>query len=208
MNAMTTGAPDNKAALRTAKQVVTPKARLNFAHLFTPRQRLNQGELVYQCVLVFDDPRTDLTALRNAAAAAAKEKWGADWIKWSKLSNFKKPLRRCEEKDDRESFPAGCWFMTTWSKNQPGMVDQANRPILSEKQLYSGCYVYADVNAFAFDQQGSKGVSFGLNNIQKVADGERLDGRRDPTQVFKPIEGYDPGTGGGSDNPLDDEIPF
>jgi hypothetical protein len=206
MNAIAPSTGD-KATVRSAKQVVTPKARLNFAHLFTPRQRLNQGELVYQCVLVFE-VGADLTALRNAAAAAAKEKWGADWLKHSKLSTFKKPLRRCEEKDDRESFPAGAWFLTAWSKNKPGMVDQANRPILSESQLYSGCYVYADLNAFAYDQQGSKGVAFGLNNIQKVADGERLDGRRDPTQVFKPIEGYDAGTGGSDGNPLDDEIPF
>lgn len=187
----------------SVKQAVTPVARLNFAHLFTPRQRMNAGELVYQCVLVFD-AGTDITNLRNAAAAAAKEKWGDQWLKTTQASNFKKPFRKCEEKDDRDSFPAGGQFMTVWSKNKPGMVDQAMRPILNENQLYSGCYVKADVNAFAFDQQGSKGVAFGLNNIQKVKDGERLDGRRDPTQVFEPIEGFDAGTG----NPLDDEIPF
>jgi|SRR5882672_796380 len=201
MNA--TAPATDKSATRSAKQVVTPKARMNFAHLFTPRQRMNQGELVYQCVLVFEG--VDLMKIRNAAAAAAKEKWGADWLKISQQQNFKKPLRKCEEKDDRESFPAGGWFLTVWSKNQPGMVDQAMRPILDESKLYSGCYVMADINAYAYDQQGSKGVAFGLNNIQKVADGERLDGRRDPTQVFSAIDGYDAGTG---DNPLDDEIPF
>ena len=33
------------------------------------------------------------------------------------------------------------------------------------------------ITAFGYDVKGNKGISFALNNVQKWADGERLDGR-------------------------------
>ena len=44
-------------------------------------------------------------------------------------------------------------------------------------EMYPGVIVRASVTAFAFDTDGNKGVSFGLNNLQKVRNGERIDGR-------------------------------
>jgi len=43
--------------------------------------------------------------------------------------------------------------------------------------MYPGAGVRASVSAFAYDSNGNKGVSFALNNMQKVSEGERLDGR-------------------------------
>ena len=47
---------------------------------------------------------------------------------------------------------------------------------MEPEEIYSGCYVRASINAYAFNIQGNSGVSFGLNNIQKVRDGEPLGG--------------------------------
>jgi hypothetical protein len=195
---------------RTAKQVVTPKARLNYAHLFEPAPRMRKAvagsrnaELVFQCCLVFE-AGTDIQGMRNAAAAACKEKWGDQWQKISAAPTFKRPFKSSADRADQEGFPPGSVFITVWSKNKPGIVDQVKRPILDPNQLYSGCYVKADLNAYAYEQEGGRGVAFGLNNIQKIADGERLDGRRDPQAVFDVVEGFD----AAADNPLDDDIPF
>jgi hypothetical protein len=43
--------------------------------------------------------------------------------------------------------------------------------------MYPGAQVRGSVSAFGYDYQGNKGVSFGLNNLQKLGEGERIDGR-------------------------------
>ena len=60
--------------------------------------------------------------------------------------------------------------------------------ILDESEIYSGCYGKVSLRAFAYDQKGNKGVSFGLQNVQKVRDGESLGGRVNPQDEFKPVE--------------------
>lgn len=201
---MNTATP-NPAPAKTSdpRFVVTPKARLNYAHLFAPRAGPNGEDPSYNCCLVFD-PGTDITALRRAAGHAAREKWG------NKMPpKLKNPFRDNSDRDGQDGFPVGGIFITCRSKNKPGMVDQAMRKILSDEQIYSGCWVRASVRAFAFDRNGNRGVSFALLNVQKMADGERLDNRRSPDQDFEPLPGADedgPFSGGARD-PLDGE-PF
>jgi len=50
-------------------------------------------------------------------------------------------------------------------------------PILDETEVYSGCYGRASVNFFPYSHKGNRGVACGLNNVQKLADGESLGGR-------------------------------
>jgi hypothetical protein len=45
--------------------------------------------------------------------------------------------------------------------------------------------VRAQLRAFSYDSNGNKGVSFALNNIQKLGDGERLDNRQAATDAFE-----------------------
>ena len=42
--------------------------------------------------------------------------------------------------------------------------------------MYSGCYCRFSLNFYPFSVRGNKGVAAGLNNVQKVCDGERLGG--------------------------------
>jgi hypothetical protein len=43
------------------------------------------------------------------------------------------------------------------------------------------------VAVFAFDKAGKKGVSVGLNNLQVVAKGKRIDGQRDASEDFEAL---------------------
>jgi hypothetical protein len=45
---------------------------------------------------------------------------------------------------------------------------------MDKADLYSGCYLRATVTAYAYTHGGNKGVSFSLQNLQKVRDGEPL----------------------------------
>lgn len=57
------------------------------------------------------------------------------------------------------------------------------------------------MTAFAYDMPTSKGVSFALNNVQKLGDGKRLDGRVAATDDFEALESEPASMG---DDNLDD----
>lgn len=62
--------------------------------------------------------------------------------------------------------------------------DPAKEPSL----IYSGCYCLANVVAFAYNQK-SKGVSFGLQSVMKVKDGEPLASGFDAANDFSDVKG-------------------
>ena len=44
-------------------------------------------------------------------------------------------------------------------------------------EVYSGVYGRASINFYAFNSNGNKGIACGLNNLQKIRDGEPLGGK-------------------------------
>lgn len=170
-------------------KVMTPEFRASFADVFVPRAPEEGKEPVYAVTMLFAKD-ADLSALKAAAKAAAIEKWGADQNKWPK--NLKLPFRDQGEKD-YDGYEAGCIFVRASSKQKPGLVDANVQPIIDPSEFYSGCYARATVNAFAWGgaahQKGQNGVSFGLQNIQKIHDGEAFGGRSKPTDDFAPVGG-------------------
>ena len=66
------------------------------------------------------------------------------------------------------------YFLNANSNQKPGIVDKDLNEILDPDEVYSGCWGRASLNFYPFDSNGNKGIGAGLNNIQKVKDGERL----------------------------------
>ncbi|MBO6210449.1 MAG: DUF2815 family protein, partial [Schwartzia sp.] len=58
-----------------------------------------------------------------------------------------------------------------------GIVDASRQPILERSEVYSGVYGRASINFYAFNTNGNKGIACGLNNLQKIRDGESLGGK-------------------------------
>jgi hypothetical protein len=48
--------------------------------------------------------------------------------------------------------------------------------IIDPSEFYSGCFGRASITFYAYNAQGSKGIACGLNNLQKLEDGEALGG--------------------------------
>ena len=99
----------------------------------------------------------------------------------------------------KEKYPecAGHWLITASRAKKSGapkVVDQQMQQILDEGELYAGCYARMSVHAYAYaptkeNPQIKTGVSFGLNNVQKVADGEPLGGMSSrPEDDFEPVQ--------------------
>ena len=63
------------------------------------------------------------------------------------------------------------------SATKPGIVDADCQQILERSEVYSGVYGRASINFYAFNSNGNKGIACGLNNLQKIRDGEPLGGK-------------------------------
>lgn len=175
--------------MATAPQkLFTPKFRVSFANVFRPQAPLPGtpagAKPKYGLTMLFAKD-ADLTALRQAAHAAAVEKFGDKLKDPAFQKRLRSPFRDQGEKTF-DGYVAGAVFINATSSQKPGLVDQDVNPIIEESQFYSGCYAIATVNAFAYDTAGNVGVAFGVNNIQKVADGEPLGGRTRPEDDFRP----------------------
>lgn len=166
---------------RSKFRLITPIARLSYPHLFHPQKAMDaDGKDKYGCELIFP-PGTDLSALRAAANGAAVAKWGAAIPK--KLRN---PFRDGDEDREGKDGYAGCAFIGARCADKPGIVIGQNKDICTdESQIYGGCYVRASVTAFGYHhKKGGMGVSFALNNVWKLRDGEPFGNRVPADQDF------------------------
>lgn len=163
----------------TTKRVITPEARLSYPYLFEKSEGMNGAEGKYQCELIFE-PGADLSELRAAANAAAKDKWGDNIPK-----NLRSPFRKGDDdREDKDGYE-GRVFIGARSKDRPGIVVGRDRHACTDpSEIYGGCWVKASVTAFAYDTSGNKGVSFALNNVWKLRDGEPFGSRRNASEEF------------------------
>lgn len=171
-------------------KVKTPRFRVSFPKVFKAKVNKLSGKAEFSVVALFPKG-ADLSALEKAAEAVKEERWGKDKAKWPK--NLKSPFRDQGEKVREDgSLPQGhekgAIFMSFKSKDKPGVVDQNVQPIMEENVFYPGCWAIASVNAYAYDHAGNRGVSFGLNNVQKVGDGESFSGKPSAESDFSPVE--------------------
>ena len=158
-------------------KVVTGLVRFSYVHIFEPTAIDEGSDEKYSLSVII--PKSDKATLKKIKEAieAAKEqgrtkKWGG-----KSPAELKLPLRDGdEERPDDEAY-ANSYFFNCSSKQKPGIVDKNTQPILDAEEVYSGCYGRVAVNFYPFDTSGSKGVAAGLNNVQKIKDGDPLGGR-------------------------------
>lgn len=171
-------------------KVVTGKVRLSYVHLFEAYTSDEDQEAKFSCVLLI--PKTDkktlarIEAARQAATEAGKDsRWGGKIP-----AALKYTLHDGDEEADLERNPeyAGHMFMSVSSKTKPGIVDADVNPIMDSTEVYSGCYARVSINAFPYSAKGNKGISFGLNHVQKLADGDFLGGRSRAEDDFDAVE--------------------
>lgn len=167
------------SAKKSPTKVVTNEVRLSYVHLFEPYAHTEDQDPHYSVTLLI--PKTDTTTLGKIEAAikvAAEE--GKNTKFGGKVpGNLKTTLHDGDVEADLDRNPeyAGHMYMAISSKQRPGVVDLDLNPVLDPTQVYSGCYARVSMGAYAYSVSGNKGVSFGLNNVQKIRDGEPLGGR-------------------------------
>ena len=176
-------------------RLITPRFRVSFPDVFAKRVFQGQGEESgrYACAALF----SGFTVANNATVIKVPDAWTeGEKEKWKKLlaecnrvslEAFKKPMKdldrgvyklpfhRGEEKE-YAGYGPGVVYCTMSAKNfKPTVVDVRDLSAqIGSEEFYAGCYARASVTPFAFNNIG-KGIALGLNHLQKLKEGERLD---------------------------------
>ncbi len=178
--------------------LTTGKVRLSYAHVWQPYSAQAGQEPKYSVTILI--PKSDVNTLNAIYAemesvkqAGVSSAWGGNLPPIVKIPLYDGDgVRPSGEPFGEEC--KGHMVITASSKTQPQVVDLNVQPILNQADVYSGCYARVNINFFAYNQAGNKGLGCGLNCIQKIADGEPLAGGVSAQEAFGGSNAYQNGT--------------
>lgn len=173
-------------------QIIIKNVRFAYVHVFEKDELADK----YTCRILVpkNSPQIDDIKSRIAAACAAgSDKLGGRQIPWTEVLHDGDAKKNA----DGQSVHPGYWYLNAKSSNKPGVVKVnptgvggKTMAITDESEFYSGCYGWADVGFFAFNQGVNRGISVGLNNVLKtggedgLGNGQYMGGRSSAESVF------------------------
>lgn len=174
--------------VKNSTKVITGIVRWSYVHVWEPKA-IGEGAVPkYSVSLIIPKSDTATVEKIKAAIKAAYDE-GQSRLKGNgksvpALSAIKNPLRDGDtERPDDEAY-ADAYFINANSTTQPGVVNTNREHIIDPGEVYSGVYGRASINFYAFNSNGNRGIACGLNNLQKVRDGEPLGGRASAESDF------------------------
>ena len=185
--------------------ITTGKVRASYVHIFQPRTPENGGDPKYSVTLLI--PKTDTATINGiyAEIERAKQEGAQKAFNGNIPPQCRTPLYDGDGyRQSGEAFGEecrGCMVITASAKQQPVVVGLDMQNILNPADVYSGCYIRANINFFAYNSNGNKGIGCGLNAVQKIEDGEPLGGRVSAEEAFGGANAYTGGTVGGYPQP-------
>lgn len=162
--------------------VKTGVVRASFVNVFRPRTKKGQNgrpdTLEYSMTILV--PKSDtatMDRIRAAAKAAAMAKWDGKppagiQMPWHD-GDAPKPKGGDYGPECKNHWVINVRSTLKGEPRKPEVVDRLGVPVVDPSQFSSGDYCLVSMNAFGYSNE-SKGVSFGLNNIQVVAKGVAL----------------------------------
>ncbi len=173
--------------INPTKVITGVNTRWSYVNAWEPNS-INGGVPKYSVSLII--PKSDIKTIEKIQAAiqAAYDE-GQGKLKGNgksvpALSVLKTPLRDGDaERPDDEAY-ADSYFINANSGTAPGIVDADRQPILDRSEVYSGVYGRASINFYAFNSNGNKGIACGLNNLQKIKDGNLLAASPEPRMIL------------------------
>jgi hypothetical protein len=194
-----------------ASSFVTPEGALSYPKLFKSELPYNAkptDKNKWSTSLVFDKDKAatpEFKALLTAAVATAREKWGADVsdkiqfdAKGMAFVQFGKQTLRMPFRNDtaNKGYPEPFVYYISASKTDdpnkniitPRVFNRNGTVLTDTKEIYNGAKARISVHPFSYDVGGNKGVAFGLNNVQKMADGPRFDSNKNAGDEFDKLD--------------------
>ena len=168
---------NNAKTINPCKVITGKDTRWSYANVWEPKA-INGGTPKYSVSLII--PKSDtVTVAKIKAAIEAAYQEGESKLKGNGRSV---PLL---------SAIKNAYFVNANSSTAPGIIDADRNEILTHAEVYSGVYGRASVNFYAFNSNGNRGIACGLNNLQKIRDGEPLGGKASAESDFATDEDDD-----------------
>lgn len=184
----------SKKMINPTKVITGVNTRWSYANVWEAKS-INGGTPKFSVSLII--PKSDtVTVNKIKAAIQAAYEEGQSKLKGNSksvpaLSAIKTPIRDGDlERPDDEAYK-NSYFINANSATAPGIVDADRQPILTRSEVYSGVYGRASINLYAFNSNGNKGIACGLNNLQKIRDGEPLGGKSRAEDDFADLDDDD-----------------
>ena len=184
----------------------TPAVRISYPTLFTPRAFQPGNDPKYGIVLMFEKENKEhmdfLKSMYQDCQAALVEKW-PDADKRPRVAvsgDTRSPIKDGDKTQNNNGIPlaeknpeyAGHFIIRANTASRPIVVDRNKAEILDSNEVYGGCFCKVNLNAYTFDMSANKGVTFGLNGVQKYSDGESFGGGRPALDdMFEAAAGQD-----------------
>ena len=174
-----------------SEKITSPEFRVSFPNVFVAKASLDDkgqptGKSKYSLVMLIPKT-TDTMEIRSEISRLAIEYFGEERIIDGKKTKaipkaIKNPLKDGDEiyenNPEKYTMYKGMWSLTASSVNRPGLVDHNLKPIITPNEFYAGCYARCTFNLYTYDLPMSKGIALGLQNIQKLRDGEPFSGTK------------------------------
>jgi hypothetical protein len=162
------------------KVITGPDTRWSYANVWEAKS-INGGTPKFSVSLIIPKSDTKTVAKVKAAIEAAYHE-GESKLKGNgksvpPMAALKTPLRDGDSERPDDDAYTNAYFINANATTAPGIVDADRNPILTRSEVYSGVYGRASISFYAFNSNGNKGIACGLNNLQKVRDGEPLGGK-------------------------------
>jgi hypothetical protein len=170
-----------------SKTLILPPGIGSYVTVLEPKPN-QQGKMLYSLTVLIPKSRAaELGPLKAAALEVAQEKWGAKAdaiLKAAKYPVIKDGDLKVDDEGKVDPVYAGKWYFSAKSDKKPRVLDAQKAELFTDDDVYSGCFLRISGNVYAYEYQGNKGVSIGLNNVQVLKKGDRLDGRKAAEDEF------------------------
>ncbi len=165
-------------------QVKLKNVRLAFPNLFKASAFSADQKPDFSATLILPKNHPQIGDLRKAMEAVAAEKWekkGAEVLR-QLVAQDKTCLHDGNTKSSYEGFE-DAMFVSARNPAAPLVIDRDRTPLTeSSGRPYSGCYVVANVEIWAQDNQYGKRINATLRGVQFYADGDAFSGAAPATE--------------------------
>lgn len=158
------------------KKLVLKNVRFSWVRVFEARDAFNSGNPRYEVTLLIPKTDKEQIAKVNRTIKELQDEYKAEHPKFNipttgAAGEKWNPIKDGDDTEYSDNF--GYIMISAYRKEkdgQPLLFDKFKQPLTKKEQIYSGSWGVASIDAFVYDNAAGKGISFGLNGLQKVKD--------------------------------------
>lgn len=168
-------------------KTTTPMGRIAYPYAFEKAKSLDPDKEGKYEVTLYIPKSENIDALLSEVNRVGKEAFGTKYVAQDKLKH--PPIKDGDEKGgDHPAF--NHWIVRGKSNSKPAVVKGDLSALTDADDLYGGCFGKLNLTPASYQIPSGWGITFYLNAVQKVKDGERFAGSStSPEEMFESFAG-------------------